>query len=231
MPFTMGQNGVGLKQSCTGHPISICEYITHPSDFGRVYSCISPSGLSRVENCTSLPSQLNQPAQPSGLVAEAMDAQGRLLLISGDQRDISGGGTGDTDDLMGEAMYCLDPLPLDGFVVHRFHYVRANQDPVVLELALTADGRNLVSFGEGPFGGKWAINDTQDELDITFHWNPTKKPRRHPPFKRIGNHGIAANVWRSKASNPEWTVFLIVIEGPMMPILEVHDDGEVVEEI
>ena len=65
-------------------------------------------------------------------------------------------------------------------VAYKFWYVRTNQDPVRIELATSASGRNLVSFQGRAFHGEWEVNH-DFEFTIAFHHNPEKTPRRLGP--------------------------------------------------
>ena len=160
--------------------------------------------MRRVRNCTSFPSQLNQLAQPPTLVPEAMG---------------EAAGTANRAEPNWYAMPLLegayDTYEYDEIesVVHKFYYVRTNQDPTLLELGITAEGgKKVVSFDRKSFHGEWSMNEDY-EYTIAFNCNPKLKPKRHPTFKPIANKGKAERVWRSMHEDPAWTVFLITIEG------------------
>ena len=101
--------------------------------------------------------------------------------------------------------------PLVGSVVvaYKCLYVRTNWDPVQMELGTTRSGLNVVSYDGKAFHGQWHFRD--GEFSISFHHDPTQPARRERAFQQIGS----TRVFRHCDPKPEWTVFLIVQEGPL----------------
>ena len=97
----------------------------------------------------------------------------------------------------------------DQVVAYKCLYVRTNRDPVQMELGTTRSGLNVVSYEGKAFHGQWHFRD--GEFSIFFHHDPTKPPRRAYSFQQIGS----THVFRHRDPNPEWTVFLILLEGPL----------------
>ena len=94
-------------------------------------------------------------------------------------------------------------------VAYKCLYVRTNQDAVQMELGTTRSGLNVVSYEGKAFHGQWHFRD--GEFSISFHHDPTKPPRRAHSFQQIAR----THVFRHRDPNPEWTVFLILLEGSL----------------
>ena len=94
-------------------------------------------------------------------------------------------------------------------VAYKCLYVRTNWDPVQMEVGTTRSGLNVVSYEGKAFHGEWHFRD--GEFSISFHHGPTQPPRGARSFQQIDR----THVFRDRDSKPEWTVFLIFLEGSL----------------